>query len=166
MSEPTPEKRRAVGADLIIPVAASLYAVYYVYSIWDFPQQAQYSGFMLAGLLLVLTGLFFVRIRLGVGRGLYSLKVSGLLGPAESRNRRLAFFGLIIVYMLIVEWTGFTLTTFLFLAASLAVLGIRPIRRVLVFAGVAALSGWFFFIVLLGTRFPRGPFEELVALAF
>ena len=52
MSDDTPSGRRQVGSDLIIPVAGIAYAVYYVYSVWDFPPEAQRSGFFLAGLLV------------------------------------------------------------------------------------------------------------------
>jgi len=50
-----------------------------------------------------------------------------------------------------------------FLTLSFFLLGVRPLTRVLVTAATAAIAGWLFFIVLLGARFPRGPFELLMS---
>lgn len=155
--------RHAAGADLIIPVAASLYAVYYVWSVWDFPPEAQRSGIFMASLLLGLSALFFLRTIIRLARGRARWDFATILGPEEGRGSRAAFFGLILGYLLIVAWGGFTLTTFLFLALGSYVSGLRPFRRALVFAAAGALGGWLFFIVILKTRFPRGPFEDLVA---
>ena len=163
MSDKEKHPRHSVGADLIIPVAASFYAVYYVYSVWDFPPEAQRSGIFLASFLLILSACFFVRtgVRLALGRARWDAAV--LLGPPEGRFNRLAFFALILAYLVFVSWGGFTVTTFVFLLAASYVSGLRPFRRAAAFAAISALGGWIFFIVILRTRFPRGPFEDLVA---
>lgn len=153
----------AVGADLIIPVAASVYAIYYVYSVWDFPPEAQRSGIFMASLLLCLSTLFFLRTVVRLKRGTARWDFVSVLGSVEGRSGRLAFFGLILGYLLIVSWGGFTLTTFLFLFTGSYVAGLRPWRKAVLFAAGGALGGWLFFIVILQTRFPRGPFEELVS---
>ncbi|PKQ06934.1 MAG: hypothetical protein CVT71_01275 [Alphaproteobacteria bacterium HGW-Alphaproteobacteria-10] len=150
------------GADLVLPVAASIYAVYYVASVWSFPPEAQRSGLFLAGLLLSLTTVFFIRTAVGALRGGWRFDVSPLLGPYQGRGARLAFLGLILLYLAVVRHGGFTLTTFGFILASSLVVGLRPLRRAAAFAAVCALGGWLFFIVLLGTRFPEGPFERLI----
>lgn len=160
-SDPRKSPQR-FGADLLLPVAASLYAIYYVASVWSFPPEAQRSGFFLAGLLLCLTTVFFVRTAIGALRGGWRFDISPLLGPYQGRGARLAFVALILVYLAVVRFGGFTLTTFGFILASSLVAGLRPARRAVVFAAACALGGWLFFIVLLGTRFPEGPFEHLV----
>jgi hypothetical protein len=162
MSDQDPRPRQPVGADLIIPVGASLYAVYYMWSVWDFPAEAQRSGTFLAGLLLFFCGLYFLRVTTSALRAGARLDFSVILGPDEGRSRRLAFFVLILAYLVVVRWGGFTLTTFLFLFSASLVAGLRPWAKALLFAGTSAIAGWLFFIVMLGTRFPRGPFERLV----
>lgn len=156
--------KKPVGADLIIPVAASLYALYYVASVWDFPPEAQRSGIFLAAMLLLFSGLFFVRVGLMAVRGQARWDFSAVLGPTERRLHRAGFLGLIFVYLFVVEWGGFTLTTFAFLFAGSWLAGLRPAGKAALFAAVAALGGWLFFVVVLGTRFPVGPFERLVAM--
>ncbi|KPQ15177.1 MAG: hypothetical protein HLUCCO18_12975 [Rhodobacteraceae bacterium HLUCCO18] len=162
MSDDTPSGRRQVGSDLIIPVAGIAYAVYYVYSVWDFPPEAQRSGFFLAGLLVALCLIFFVRIGILAARGRVELEFDALLGPPRGRLGRLGFVALIGAYLLTVGTLGFTLTTFSFLFIGSLLAGLKSIRRAAIFAATASLAGWLFFIVLLGTRFPLGPFEALV----
>ena len=153
---------RSAGAELVIPVAGFAYAIYYVISVWDFPLQAQISGMMLAGLLVVLSLIFFVRTGLALADGSARMDFSPLLGPREGRSGRIVFVLLTLLYVPAVPHGGFVLTTFVFvLAASIAV-GLRPISRAAIFAACAALGGWLFFIVILGTRFPPGPFERLM----
>ncbi|MEF3047837.1 hypothetical protein [Pseudotabrizicola sp. L79] len=155
--------RKAVGADLIIPVVATAYAIYYIGSVWDFPPEAQRSGLFMASMLMFFTSILFVRTAIQLARGTAYISFAAVLGPEEGRLQRLAFFGLIVGYLLIVQWGGFTLTTFLFLLGGSYLAGLRPLGKALIFAAVAAISGWLFFIVLLKTRFPLGPFEQLIA---
>ncbi len=163
MRDDTGRPPKRVGADLIIPVTATLYAIYYVASVWDFPPEAQRSGMFLAVLLIGLSTLFFIRTAIQLLRGHAEWEFSSVFGPREGRARRAAFFGLIIAYIFVVPWGGFTLTTFLFLLFGSMLAGLSPVRKAAIFAAVASIGGWLFFIVLLKTRFPRGPFEELVA---
>ena len=157
---------RPVGAELILPVCAAVYALYYVWSVWDFPAEAQLSGIMLAGLLLSLVALYMVRLLRGFAVGKFSMGFGEFFGPQQSRFGRAMFFCLMLVTLLLVRWLGFTLTTFGFLFSSFLVLGVRPLSRALLIAGIGALTGWFFFIFLLGTHFPEGPFERLIEAVF
>ncbi|HCB52429.1 MAG TPA: hypothetical protein DEP41_01165, partial [Rhodobacter sp.] len=63
-------------------------------------------------------------------------------------------------YCYFIEDLGFTLTTFLFLAASMLVLGKgkRP-SLILVISALMALGGWVVFIWAFDTHFPMGWFE-------
>jgi len=68
----------------------------------------------------------------------------------------LALFGLTLGYVLLIPYFGFTITTFLFLFSA---------KRLVLAASLAvmiSLAGYLLFIVAFGTRFPRGPFEELM----
>lgn len=158
--------KKPVGADLILPVCAAAYAIYYVWSVHEFPMEAQLSGLILAGMLLLLVGLYFIRVALGLSAGRYGLGVGSFFGPSNSLRGRAIFFVLMLVTLVVIPWLGFTLTTFAFLLLSFLALGVRPVSRALTVAGIGALTGWFFFILLLGTRFPEGPFERSVQAVF
>ncbi len=163
MSDDKSPDRKQVGSDLIIPVAGICYAIYYVSSVWSFPAEAQRSGFFLAGLLVSLCLIFFIRIGVQMARGRVDWEFTALLGPEQGRWRRLGFVALIGAYLLTFQALGFTLATFAFLFIGSILAGLTSVRRAASFAAIAAISGWLFFIVLLGTRFPLGPFEALVA---
>ncbi|MYZ49717.1 hypothetical protein [Propylenella binzhouense] len=165
MTEAT-NRKKAIGADLIIPLAGAAYAVYYVWSVRDFPIEAQMSGMILAGMLLFLVLLYLVRIGVGLAAGRYGMGLGDFLGPKETRVSRGLFFVLVLASVYAIGHFGFTLTTFGFLALSFVVLGIRPVGRAILVAAIAALVGWLFFVVLLGTRFPMGPFEQLMQAVF
>lgn len=154
------QSRRPIGADLIIPVTAAAYAIYYVWSVRDFPFEAQFSGLALAGLVALFTLIYFARLVQGFAQGRYSLGFGRFLGPQEGRSGRLAFVGLIIGYIVVVPYLGFTLTTFTFLASAFLANGARPVWRPIALAAAASFLGWLFFILLLDTRFPQGPFER------
>lgn len=165
MSEKGPTKK-PVGADLILPVCAAAYAAYYVWSVRDFPMEAQLTGLLLAGMLLLLVGLYFIRVARGFGAGRYGFGMGDFFGPPDSLRGRAIFFVLMLVTLVVIPWLGFTLTTFAFLLLSFIALGVRPVARALAVAGAGALVGWFFFILLLSTRFPEGPFERAVQAVF
>src|SRR5690606_1362464 len=156
-------KERVRLVDLIIPVSAVVYAIYYVVSVRDFPFQAQITGLLLGSLLGPLCTVFFIRFVWQARRSGIRIGWIDLIGEPSIGLKRLIFAGLILLSISAVPWGGFTLTTFVFLVASFHLLGVRPLTRVLVTAATAAIAGWLFFIVLLGARFPRGPFELLMS---
>ncbi len=162
MTDDDTPRIRSAGADLVIPVAGFAYSIYYVYSVWDFPLQAQISGMMLAGLLMLLSLIFFVRTAFMLAAGRARMTFTALLGPREGRGGRIIFVLLTLAYLPVVPYGGFVLTTFAFIFAAATAAGLRPLGRAALFAALAALGGWLFFIVILGTRFPPGPFERLV----
>jgi hypothetical protein len=159
-------KAKPVGADLILPLMGSAYAIYYIWSVHDFPFEAQVSGFALATLLCALVLIFLVRTGLGLAAGRYTLGLGDFFGPVESRTQRGLFLLLIVANILAAPYLGFTLTTFFFLFLSFWVVGVRPLRRAFVVAACSALAGWVFFIEILHSRFPPGPFERLVQAIF
>jgi hypothetical protein len=89
--------------------------------------------------------------------------MSDLLAPYDILPRRLGFMVLTIGYLVVMPWLGFTLTTFLFMAASMLLLGSgrRPVVAV-VSALVMAAVALGVFVILFQKRFPKGPIEYLV----
>ena len=69
--EPSGDRRgkTSIGADLIIPVAAILFTLYYFSTIIDSPWTAQVSAFFVGSVLLALCVLFVVGVALRVKRG-------------------------------------------------------------------------------------------------
>nr|WP_163500945.1 hypothetical protein [Halomonas socia] len=86
------DDRPSLIAELIIPVASIAYAIYYVGSIWNFPQHTQTSGRFLAGILLVFSVLCILKIIIKSLKGSYKLSLGDSFGPQETMLKRAGFF--------------------------------------------------------------------------
>src|SRR5690606_14299645 len=159
-------KPKPVGGDLVLPILAVLYGIYYLYSIRGLPFEAQVNGFLIIAVLFVLVAILLVRTLRDRTRGRVTLGLDSLLEPVPLLRRRIAFLLLTFASLLAIEWLGFTLTTFLFMLSSMIALGTRSPRTLLTVATVTAAGGYVFFIAILDTRFPHGPVEHLLGQLF
>lgn len=151
---------RPMGGELVIPVLAVAFTLYYFSTIWSAPWTAQVGAFLIGGVLLGLCAMFFVKAALHLRAGRASLEAGSLVGFEDVRSGRLGLIAATIGYAWLIDAFGFTLTTFLFLFVSFAILNRG--RRLGLGAAVAALmalGGWALFIWAFETRFPRGWFE-------
>jgi len=161
-SSPSIERRKTNrGGDLVIPLLAVGFTLYYLWSIKSAPWTAKVATYMVAGVLLLLVLIAFVRIALEVRRGLADLGFSRLLSPLELMPRRLMLMLLTIAYVALIEWSGFTLTTLVYLFLAMLLLG-APRMRALWVSLAYATGGYLLFIAAFDTRFPAGPFETLM----
>jgi len=156
-------EKKAIGGELIIPVAALVFTVYYLTTIIDVPWTAQVSAFFVGSILILLLLIFFIRTALSLGRGEVSLRVGEIVEPVLFVPRRIALLVLTIGYVLLIQWAGFTITTFVFILLAMLVLNEgRNKRLIFILSAVFAIGGWLLFIVAFETRFPAGPFEQLM----
>lgn len=159
-------KKRSVGADLVIPIMAAGYALYYIYSVLDYPMEAQINGLFLGIVLCSLVVVLLVRVAAQWARGEVDFGIQRLLAPVSMIPARLIFLGLTIAYIVVIPWLGFTLTTFLYILGSLLTLGVRSRKFLVLMPLLSAAGGYIFFIAMLNTRFPKGPLEHFLAGIF
>ena len=164
-SEPDSEsgKKDSLGSDLIIPVAAVVFTLYYFYSIIDTPWTAQVSAFFNGSILLILCVVFIGGVVVKVRRGQASLGFDNLLEPVEVAPKRALLFLLTIAYIACIGWAGFTVTTFFFLALGMSLLSGRERRNkrfILILSVLLAVGGYLLFVVAFERTFPEGPFEH------
>ncbi len=164
--EPSPDGpgKKSLGPDLIIPVGAVLFTLYYFSTIIDSPWTAQVSAFFVGAILLLLSFVFLAVTGLRVARGQADLRMDGLLAPRSVALRRLALFALTLSYIFFIDRLGFTITTFLFIFLGMFLLsGWQRAKKRLILALSAVLSvgGYLLFVVAFQRRFPEGPFEQL-----
>jgi len=156
-------EKKAIGGELIIPVAALALTVYYFITIIDVPWTAQVSAFFVGTILILLLLIFFIRTALSLGRGEVSLRIGEIVEPVLFVPRRIVLIVLTIGYVLFIQWAGFTITTFAFLLLAMLLLNEgRNKRLIFILSAVFAIGGWLLFIVAFETRFPAGPFEQLM----
>ncbi len=156
-------EKRQIGGELIIPLLALGLTIYYISTVINSPWSAKVNAFMVGSVLIFLVLLFLGYVVREVLQGRATLGASNLLAPYEILPKRLGFMALSLGYLIAMPWLGFTLTTFLFMAGSMFLLGAarRPIAY-LVAAVVMAAVAYGVFIVLFQKRFPKGPLEYLL----
>ncbi|WP_102109329.1 tripartite tricarboxylate transporter TctB family protein [Oceaniglobus roseus] len=160
MSTKPRDGRRALGAELIIPVLAVVFTLYFFSSIWHSPWTAKVSAFMVGGILLLVCAIFFIRCALWIREGSGTLGFGTLFSRDDIATGRIGLFATTVGYCVLIGYLGFTLTTFLFLALSMIILAKgRNIGFITLISAVMALGGWAVFIWAFDTRFPRGWFE-------
>ncbi len=167
--EPRSEERekKHIGGDLVIPVAAFAFTIYYITTIWNSPWTAQVSALFVGTILIFLVIVFLIVTIRSVVRGEADWRFESLLAPVSYIPKRIALFGLTLGYIIVIEWGGFTLTTFAFMVLAMLLLSEgRNKRLIVVLSGTLALGGYLLFIVAFERRFPAGPFEQLMKALF
>jgi hypothetical protein len=125
MADTTPSRDaepRPIGAQLIIPIAAIAFTLYYFTTILDTPWTAQVSAFFVGTILLILSVAFVAREIYAVRRGRATLGLGDLVSHADVTSGRAAIFALTIFYIYVIQWGGFTITTFFYLFICIAIL--------------------------------------------
>lgn len=165
MTEPTTRRHR--GAELVVPVLAVAFIVYYLVSTRHSPWTAKASSYLVASVLLLLLAIFTVVVIRELMRGEADLSLGGLAAPLHYLPRRLGLLALTVAYVVVLEWGGFTLTTAAFLYAAMLLLGGWRVRWTALWLSLAySLGGYAVFIVAFDTRFPAGPFETFMRTLF
>ncbi len=156
-------RKRALGAELVIPVGALLFTLYYFWTILDSPWTAQASAFFIGTILIVLILIFIGLTFRWVARGEGDWSFHTLFEPHEYVNLRLALLALTIGYIAVISFLGFTITTFLFLLSAMLLLNRgRRARLSLALSLILSIGGYLLFVVAFDTNFPEGPFEVLM----
>lgn len=158
--------RKGVGADVVLPLMAAAYSAYYVYTIREYPWEAQINGALISLAIWLLVAIFLLRTLLRLRRGEVTLRATGVIMPRAKLVQRAAFVALTAANIFLMPWLGFTLTVVLFLASSMWLLGVRGGRPLVLIPLAAGAVGYVFFIVALDTRLPEGPVELLLQLLF
>jgi hypothetical protein len=162
-SESAGGARAPLGSDLIIPVAAIVFTLYYFYSIIDSPWTAQVSAFFNGSILLVLCAIFIATVAMKLVRRQASLRFDTLIDPIAVAPKRSLLFLLTLAYIVCIDWGGFTITTFVFLALGMMLLSGRDRGNKRLIFGLAvslAIGGYLLFVVAFERHFPEGPFEH------
>jgi len=170
MTEPHENDRvdkRALGAELVIPVTALLFTIYYFITIIDAPWTAQASAFFIGTILIVLVLIFIITAFRAVARGEGDWSLRALFEPIPYIRPRAWLLALTIAYIVVIPFLGFTIVTFAFLVLAILLLnGARRIGLTLAIAATLSLGGYLLFIVAFQSSFPEGPFEVLMQGVF
>jgi len=165
MSLDPKEPPRHLGGELVIPVMAVIFTLYYFMTIWNSPWTAQVSAFAIGGILLFVCALFFIKMVGYLQRGEGRLTFGNLFSYEDIRSGRIGLLITTVGFCVLIGDLGFTLTTFLFLWLSMAILGkFKRLGLITLTATLMSLGGWAVFIWAFETRFPRGWFENTMRM--
>ena len=156
------ESRKAYGADLVIPVLAGAFTIYFLWTIAGLEWEAKANGIFVGAALLLLVAVQMVRALVGMAKGRGRLTFGPLLEPREALPKRLGMMAITIAFVIVVPWLGLGLGLFAALAAGFAVMGVRPWRRVFLTSFIVAVVAAVLFNAVLDTGLPKGPVEKLI----
>ncbi|MEW6670155.1 MAG: tripartite tricarboxylate transporter TctB family protein [Thermodesulfobacteriota bacterium] len=156
------KEKKAKGDELVFPIMALAFAIYYLYTILDLNWEAKVNGVLVGSILIFLIAVFLFRTALDWQRGKISLKFKTFVFNSGIQLTRIWFLLLAVSYVVVIPWAGFTLTTFGYLVAAMLLLGVRSPLRLFAVSLTLSVSGYLFFITLLKTRLPLGPVERLI----
>lgn len=159
-------KRKAIGADLIIPALAVALTIYYYITVRELHWEAKTNGLVIGTLLLLLVTILLFRIAIRVKRGEATLGMDKILYPLEFQGRRWGLTAAVVIFIATLPYLGLTLGLFLFMGAALLILGVRKPWPILTMALSMAAGAYVLFIAILDTQFPHGPIESLLAHLF
>jgi hypothetical protein len=159
---PAGDKRHA-GGELIVPIAGLAFTLYYFSTIIDSPWTAQVSAFFVGAILITLILVFLVKTAAEWRRGAVDFRAGPIAEPVALLPKRLVLLALTVGYIFVIDYLGFTITTFLFMVAAMALLADgKRLGFIVALSAAVALGGWALFILAFHTRFPAGPFEQLM----
>ena len=157
------KEREPLGADLVIPLLALAFAIYFLLSIRELAWEAKANGVIIGSILLVLVAVQVGRIAMRIVRGAGSLSVEPLLEPRDALGKRVALVVVTVAFIATLPWLGLTLGLFLGLLAALRLMGVRKPKALVGIPLVTATCAYALFIAALDSNFPHGPVENLIA---
>ncbi|MFZ2651229.1 MAG: hypothetical protein WA210_14100 [Burkholderiaceae bacterium] len=163
MATPRNDEAVPLGADLVIPLLALAFSIYFFDSIRDLVWEAKANGIFIGTALVALIALQLVRIALAVLRGRARLGTDALWQPRDALGKRVAMVVVTILFIATIEWMGLTLGLLLGMLASLWAMGVRKPTVLIAISVLVAASAYVLFIATLDSAFPHGPIENLIA---
>jgi hypothetical protein len=150
-----------LGADLVIPLLALGFAIYFFWSIADLAWEAKANGVVIGGVLIALVVAQVARIALAVVQGRGDLRTEPLWQPRDVLGKRVGMVLVTVAFILLLQVLGLTLSLFLAMVAALLLMGVRRVPIVLGVSLAVAAAAYLLFIALLDAGFPHGLIEKI-----
>jgi hypothetical protein len=126
------EKRRAAGAELVIPLAALAFTAYFLHTTAAMEWEAKANGVIVGWVLIALIAVQVVRSAIALVRREATPGFDPLVQPADATRKRLGIMAVTVALVVLLPWMGLGLGLFAALVAGFAVMGVRPWRRIVV----------------------------------
>jgi Tripartite tricarboxylate transporter TctB family len=156
-------EKASLGADLVIPLLALGFAIYFFWSIADLAWEAKANGVVIGAALIALLVVQVARIVWAVAQGRADLRTGPLWEPRDVLLKRLGMVAVTVAFILLLQVLGLTLALFSAMAVALWIMGVRKPSLLLGIAFGVAAAAYLLFIALLDAGFPHGPIEKLLS---
>jgi hypothetical protein len=154
-------EKAPLGADLVIPLLALGFAIYFFWSIADLAWEAKANGVVIGTGLIALVLIQVARIALAVAQGRGDLRTAPLWQPHDVLVKRLGMVAVTVAFILLLQVLGLTLALFAAMAAALWLMGVGRVSVILSIAFAVAAAAYVLFIAVLDAGFPHGFIEKL-----
>jgi Tripartite tricarboxylate transporter TctB family len=159
-------QKAPLGADLVIPLLALGFAIYFFWSIADLSWEAKANGVVIGAVLVGLVAVQLGRIARDVAQGRGDLRTDPLWQPREVLFKRIGMVLVTVAFIVLLQLAGLTLSLLVCMAAALAIMGVRNLPTLLAISFGVAAAAYLLFIAVLDSAFPHGPIEHLLARLF
>ena len=159
-------RKASLGADLVIPVLALGFAVYFFWSIADLGWEAKANGVLIGTVLVLLIAIQLVRMGTQFAQGTGDLRADPLWLPRDVLGKRVGMVVIAVAFIAVLEWLGLTLSLLLVMGLALWTMGVRKPGAIAGVSFAVAAAAYLLFIAVLDSAFPHGPLEQLLARLF
>jgi len=154
-------QKAPLGADLVIPVLALGFAIYFFWSIADLAWEAKANGVVIGAVLVGLVGVQLARIAVEVAKGRGDLRTDPLWQPRDVLFKRIGMVLVTLAFIVLLQLAGLTLSLLVCMAAALAIMGVRRPSTIVWISVAVSAAAYILFIAVLDSAFPHGPIEKL-----
>jgi hypothetical protein len=157
------EKRPGLIPELIIPVGAIAFGIYYLSTVWALPFQAKVVGIYVSAAIAILSLILFVRFARDLMKGRKSLTWNGFFSGPVDEGRRWGVLAASVLFIALMPVLGFTVALFLYVLSTVLLVGGKAkLRAALMMATGITAVGFAIFILFVKVRFPQTAVDEFL----
>lgn len=157
------QQKAPLGADLVVPLLALGFAIYFFWSIADLAWEAKANGVVIGAVLIGLVAVQLARIAADVAKGRGDLRTDPLWQPREVLFKRVGMVLVTLAFIVLLQLAGLTLSLLVCMAAALAIMGVRRPSTIVWISVAVSAAAYILFIAVLDAAFPHGLIEKLLS---
>lgn len=157
------DKRPGLIPELIIPVGAILFGIYYLSTVWTLPFQAKVVGLYVTSGIVFLCAILGVRFARELRSGEKGWSLHGFFSDPVTDGRRWGVLVATMLFIALMPVLGFALALFLFVLSTVLLVGGKAkVKAALVVATSITIIAFGIFILFVKVRFPLSIIDETI----
>lgn len=157
------DKKPGLVPELIIPVGAIVFAIYYLSTVWSLPMQAKVVGIYVSGAIGLLSIILCVRFVREIKSGDKALNWNGFFSNPVDEGRRWGLLIATVLFITLMPVTGFVVTLFSYVFVCVVLVGGRErLLAAIVIALSITVTAFAIFILFVKVRFPQSIVDQFL----